>query len=174
MGNVRASIAMPTKERFAKGDMELVEFDPLKLSVEKGGGAVRAQTKNYFMTLYDKGVILKKHLTALESFQFHFNRAGLVHYTTLNLFRVQGGKKDFIDAMTGDQITSRSVVKEVCVELSPLLASLLWECVGLERPVQSWVLLKRAEGHNFTRHDARGLLIAALDHLTRLERFKQR
>ena len=170
----REAIQLPSKERFAKGDLELVEFDPRRLTVEKGGGAVRAQQRDFLWRLVDLNVITKAHHTAATSFQFHFNRAGLYHFATLNLFGVHGGKRDLIDALTTDQLDSRAAVREVCTGLTPLMAGLVWEVLGLERPLQAWVDERRMNGYAFTRHDARGLLIAALDALARLPRFKQR
>lgn len=150
-----------TKEWWAKGDAEIVELKP------KGGKAYvqAAKRVSYLQRLERNGHISSAMLSAAEKFSFHFMRAGLERYATINLFRVMGGVGE--SAQENALFHRREIRKAVEVLGGGLAASLVWDVCGLENPISHWTLAKRISGIRMSDDHARGMLIGALEILSK-------
>jgi len=150
-----------TKEWWRKGDAEIVELKP------KGGKAYVQAAKRftYLEKLERVGIISSAMLSAGDKFGFHFQRAGLERYATINLFRVMGGVGE--SAQENALFHRREIRKALEVLGGGLAASLVWDVCGMERPISHWTAAKKICGVRMSDDHAKGMLIGALEILAR-------
>lgn len=129
----------------------------------KSGHAVNAKSLSYLERLERDGVIETRMKDAGEQFGYHFQRAGLERYQTINLFRVLGGMGDEAEAW----IHHRSQIRKACESLGGLQASIIWHVCGNEKPLAEWVRDRQASGFRLNEHHAKGMLIGSLDSLAK-------
>lgn len=147
-----------TPESFKRGAKIFILRDA------KSGRAVNAKTLTYVERLERDGVIESRQRDAADQFTYHFRRAGLERYATINLFRVLGGGADADETL----IHHRQQVRKVMTSLGGLQSSIIWHVCGTERPMSEWVADRNAAGFRMSADTARGVLIAALDGLAKL------
>jgi hypothetical protein len=150
-----------TEEWQRNSGAEIVPISP------KGGNAYTRVAKrlSYLERLERSGTITSGMLSGAEKFGFHFQRAGLERYATINLFRIMGGVGE--SAQENALFHRREVRKAVEVLGGGLASSLIWDVCGLEQPISHWTAAKKIAGVRMSDDHAKGMLIGALEILAR-------
>jgi hypothetical protein len=165
-------MALPAEEELDKPDYGTDEWqrntgaEIIPISPKGGKAYVHvAKRFTYLERLEKAGTISSGMLSAGEKFGFHFQRAGLERYATVNLFRVMGGIGE--SAQENALFHKREVRKAVEVLGGGLAASLVWDVCGLENAISHWTAAKKITGVRMSDDHAKGMLIGALEILAR-------
>ncbi len=155
-----------TPERGGHDIVALEQFDPLKLGVKKGTGAVRARVVSYLETLERRRTIDRYQLDAANLFYEHFNRAQLNGYSSIDMFKI-GNKQRGPSTIADTILESRARVRSMLLCVPGFhQRSIIWDVCGLGLTVAEWRTNRRNLGFNIGRDAAVGYLVATLETLS--------